>query len=1813
MPSSILTKALGLITSPNQLSKPPGSLDVANNVIIKRDGIIESRRGFKLYDEGFGTSTDRADQLFTYQDRILRHFNTTLSYDTSAQDDDGEEIFTDFNGTYGDAQPNLKIRSVEAANNLYFTSDTGIQKIAATSGATITPNSITPAGGIKALDLSATIVAPVGGQNGFLQQDAAVAYRAVWGTIDVNNNLILGVPSQRAVVYNPLSSLLLADYMTLLGALDNVGAGVTANSNLEGSLIDNNNYLQTLGLTVNSTPNEIYTALLALAAKLDADILYADTSGSLVLTLASPISATISNPTPGTAIVGTTTTGIATISFSAGNATTYFYPGDNIYLSGWNSATNVSTNTIDGPQVVSQVYAPVVTTGTTTTSSNIITAVADTTDVVQGMLVTDSAGNLPASTFVVSVAGSDVTISNAATGGTVGDNITFHSAITFLTTATGSSFNLTTDADTTAGSTSLTSVVTTTGVLPGMSVSGAGIPLNTTVVSVSGSTVVISAAATATATATPVSFASQIATLTQTNPTITSYNYGIIAQPSAPSIPATDANLAALQAYIQAIITQLQSEVPGVESTVLSSAFLLPLEITTSADVELEITIPAAVTSSYFLQIYRSQQVVATGAAVLSELVPNDELQQVYEAYPTTAQLEAGVMFVEDETPDSFLGAFLYTNPESGQGILQGNEVPPYALDIARYKNCIFYSNTRTKYDLNISLIGIQQMIADYLAGDTPEIVITDTIHNNTYSFVLGVSQVTEITFNAGNTLVDTAAPASYFLIYSAENATEYYVWYQIGASIDPMVSGATGIEVYALSTDTAAQIAQKTQNAISVVINDFTATSTVTPTASMTTGSSVLTNFSSMVGILPGMTVTGSGIPGSTTVNSVGYNTVTLNNNATLTQTTQLTFAFSSPNTIVVTNNNVGYTIDASPGTSGFTITTPVGGVGESVQQQSVTVTLPVGSTFNTSGPGNYFTINTPYNRGLYYVWYQVGSSTDPAPAGLTGIEVTILSGDTAAQVATATAQAIGLLSTVFTTQAITNTVKITNLDSGPSGSPTNGTMPVGFSFVINAAGRLQVLLSNSPSPATAITDTAESLVRVINRNVAEGIYAFYLSDVDTVPGQMLFEERSLGNYPFYVLANNSDTGGEFVPNLSPTNFITNISATNPVVITTSTPHGLLDGDSVLIVDSNSVPSVDGAYPILYISPTMFSIPVIGITSGNSGAMINLADAVVGQNQVKPQRLYYSKYLQPEAVPIVNWIDIGTEGQAILRIFALRDSLFVFKEDGLFRVSGEQAPWNIALFDISYIVIAPDSLDVSNNIIYSWTRQGIQAASEGGTDVVSRNIDVQILTLGSSNYTNFTTATWGVGYESDNSYLVWTVTQTTDTVATQCFRYSSLTKTWTVFTKTNTCGVVNPADDVLYLGAGDTNFLEQERKTFTRFDYADRQIDGTLTAGGYVNNGMSLILGSVTNMNVGDVITQDQLLTVYEFNTLLQTLDTDIGLEMHNYYATLQANGGDDLRVDIVNLATALDADGHLTNNYLTPIQPQSGTITNISIDPAAVITTSAPHGLITGRVVSIIGSNSTPNVNGIYQVTVLSSTTFSVPVTTIAPGTTGSFVTEVENFLDIQTCYNEIITLLNSDPGTAIKNYMQNNFTTTQEAIILSVNQITKTLTLNLALPFVQGELIVFNAIATTFTYSADTLDSLQGFKTFSPQTYGDPLGLKHLREATLMFESQNFTSATLSFATDLVPAFTPVPFLGQGNGIFGMDSFGNQYFGGGANFQVTGGYAPPFRTYIPRNYQRCKYINVMFTHQIAREHWAILGYTITGEISISTRAYR
>jgi hypothetical protein len=118
----------------------------------------------------------------------------------------------------------------------------------------------------------------------------------------------------------------------------------------------------------------------------------------------------------------------------------------------------------------------------------------------------------------------------------------------------------------------------------------------------------------------------------------------------------------------------------------------------------------------------------------------------------------------------------------------------------------------------------------------------------------------------------------------------------------------------------------------------------------------------------------------------------------------------------------------------------------------ESRTITFPAGSLITS---GKYFTINSSLDIIKNYVDATVnGVPNDPAPAGLTRINVAILSTDTAAQVAAKYAAALAVSQYSVTYTPGNAFLVIANSQVGASSDAANVNMPVGFSIVTNIDG---------------------------------------------------------------------------------------------------------------------------------------------------------------------------------------------------------------------------------------------------------------------------------------------------------------------------------------------------------------------------------------------------------------------------------------------------------------------------------------------------------------------------------------------------------------------------------------------------------------------------------------------------------------------------------------------------------------------------------------------------------------------------------------
>lgn len=508
------------------------------------------------------------------------------------------------------------------------------------------------------------------------------------------------------------------------------------------------------------------------------------------------------------------------------------------------------------------------------------------------------------------------------------------------------------------------------------------------------------------------------------------------------------------------------------------------------------------------------------------------------------------------------------------------------------------------------------------------------------------------------------------------------------------------------------------------------------------------------------------------------------------------------------------------------------------------------------------------------------------------------------------------------------TGSVTITNYKNGNTTDATLGTPSPSGSWAVSVltqgdgedSSLNEVLLSNQISVSQSIDETARSLVKVINKDSLSPVNAYYLSGPDDVPGIILLENRSLEDVPFYLATTDSTLITKFNPELTLVESLTSISVANPTVITAA-GHGLTTGDKIILYGTDSTPSIDGVREITVIDSNTFSVDVQVFTAGATGYFY--LDTTSSDNEVSPNRIFYSKSNQPEAVPLVNYLDIGPKDKQILRIIALRDNLFVLKEDGFYVITGSSAPnFSYRLVDGSSIPLAPDSAAVLNNLIYCLTSDGVVTVSETGVQIISRPIEDRINRIINSRY-DYELTTFGMAYRTDKSYLLWVPRDITDTVATQCYRYNTFTDSWTRWDIPATCGLVLSSQDKAYLGDGIENVILQERKNQDRTDYSDKEYNLILPVDSIT--GTEIALSSVANISEGDVLYQEQYVTIAGLRRLLRKLDFDNQIASDDYEDSILLYNGMQMHLALDTLNAKLISDGII----VSPISFSSNFVT--------------------------------------------------------------------------------------------------------------------------------------------------------------------------------------------------------------------------------------------------------------------------------------------
>lgn len=287
---------------------------------------------------------------------------------------------------------------------------------------------------------------------------------------------------------------------------------------------------------------------------------------------------------------------------------------------------------------------------------------------------------------------------------------------------------------------------------------------------------------------------------------------------------------------------------------------------------------------------------------------------------------------------------------------------------------------------------------------------------------------------------------------------------------------------------------------------------------------------------------------------------------------------------------------------------------------------------------------------------------------------------------------------------------------------------------------------------------------------------------------------------------------------------------------------------------------------------------PFYLLASAHSGAyypnLPTTGTTVASSNDSNPNGLMWSKTNIPGAVPVLNIEYIGSASKRIMRIAALRDSLFVFKDDGIFRVTGTYGNFTVELLDNTAPLIAPESVSALNNKLYALTTQGVVAVSDAGVEVVSRKIEDQLISLFSSSRLPMSYYSFGVGYESEREYILWTVSGPSSTYADQAFVYNVFTEAWTRWDRKQQFALVFQTEDQMYALDPLSSYINKERKDGTFSDFADEAFEVAIVS----FDDYEVELDSIEGIVVGDMLFQSNSVAalIVEINASTNVVTVD-------------------------------------------------------------------------------------------------------------------------------------------------------------------------------------------------------------------------------------------------------------------------------------------------------------------------------------------------
>lgn len=188
------------------------------------------------------------------------------------------------------------------------------------------------------------------------------------------------------------------------------------------------------------------------------------------------------------------------------------------------------------------------------------------------------------------------------------------------------------------------------------------------------------------------------------------------------------------------------------------------------------------------------------------------------------------------------------------------------------------------------------------------------------------------------------------------------------------------------------------------------------------------------------------------------------------------------------------------------------------------------------------------------------------------------------------------------------------------------------------------------------------------------------------------------------------------------------------------------------LICGATSPVKTESNFFVRVTNPQNYVPTIVNVFTGFTNLNTAYPNEIQSITDRKPNRLFFSKTGQPEAVPPSNYLDVGNG--TIYKMWRTQNALLVYCSDGLYKVTGNGSDWTVTQVDPTALLVHPDCVTSLNNQCYAWLTTGMATVGEEGQNVISTEaIGPNIRRISDTFRKVSGAASWGPAMTGDQFY----------------------------------------------------------------------------------------------------------------------------------------------------------------------------------------------------------------------------------------------------------------------------------------------------------------------------------------------------------------------------------------------------------------------------------------------------------------------------